>query len=258
MHRLYSQFLILGLLLSFVVSPFFSAAQNYLKDSVLSIPMVSARVSAHLPGADLAERFGASFAAGPGFTWKTDKNWVWEAGFDYLFGNQVKIKDSIFRLIQTSHKFIIDGNGTPADVSTQERGYFFYVRTGKLLPLRKPNPNSGLLLMAGGGFLIHKIAISVLENTAPQLKGDYKRGYDRLTAGPSLSQFVGYQYLSNNRKYNFFVGLEVQEAFTHSLRDYDFDRMAPDTQNRLDLLIGLKAGWILPIYGRAPKEFYYY
>lgn len=258
MHRLYSRLLIPGLLLTFLTFPFVSGAQNYLKDSVLSIPMVSARVSAHLPGADLAERFGASFAAGPGFTWKTDKNWVWEAGFDYLFGNNVKIKDSIFRLIQTSHQFIIDGNGTPADVSTQERGYFFYVRTGKLLPLRKPNPNSGLLLMAGGGFLIHKIAISVLENTAPQLKGDYKRGYDRLTAGPSLSQFVGYQYLSNNRKYNFFVGLEVQEAFTHSLRDYDFDRMAPDTQNRLDLLIGLKAGWILPIYGRAPKEYYYY
>jgi hypothetical protein len=233
-------------------------AQNYVKDSVISIPMVSARVSSHLPGADLAERFGVSFAVGPAFTWKTDNNWVWEAGFDYIFGNNVKIKDSIFRLIQTSHDFIIDGNGTPADVSTQERGYFFYARTGKLIPFKKPNPNSGLLLMAGGGFLIHKIAISVLENTAPQLKGDYKRGYDRLTAGPSLTQFIGYQHLSNSRKYNFFVGLEIQEAFTHSLRDYDFDRMAPDKQKRVDLLIGLKAGWILPIYGRAPKEYYYY
>lgn len=220
--------------------------------------MISARLSAHIPAADLASRFGTSFAIGPALSWKTDRNWVWEAGFDYIFGNYVKIKDSIFRLIQTSHNFIIDGNGTPADVSTQERGYFIYARLGKLLPLKKPNPNSGLLLMAGGGFLMHKIAISVLENTAPQLRADYKKGYDRLTAGPSFSQFIGYLYLSNNHKYNFFLGLEFQEALTHSLRDYDFDRMAPDHQNRLDLLLGLKIGWILPIYGRTPREYYYY
>ena len=101
-------------------------------------------------------------------------------------------------------------------------------------------------------------SISVLENTAPQLSGDYEKGYDRLTAGFTLSQFVGYQNLSNRRISNYYIGIELTEGFTRSMRDYDFDRMAPDSQSRLDLMIGIKAGWILPLYGRAPKDYYYY
>lgn len=233
-------------------------AQVNVRDSTINVSMIHASVGSWIPAGDLGERFGIFFSAGPGFTFKSKGNWVFSASFDYLFGSVVKNQDSLFRYIQTSHGFIIDGDGLPADVSVQMRGYKFTGRFGKLIPVGRTNPNSGLLLMAGGGYMIHKIDISVLENMAPQLRGDYAKGYDRLTAGFSANQFIGYQHLSNKRKINFFFGLEITEAFTKSQRDYDFDRMAPDTQNRLDIMIGLRAGWILPLYGRAPQDYYYY
>ena len=232
--------------------------QVNIADSMIRIFGVSARLGSHLPAADMAERFGISYTVGPAFTYKTNKNWIWDAGFDYIFGNDVKIKDSLFRLISTSHQFIIDQEGVPADVAVQERGYHFYVSSGKLFPIWGPNPISGLIVEFGMGYLLHKVNISVLNNSAPQLRGDYKKGYDRLTGGFSLNQFIGYQHLSSKRIYNFFVGLELIEGFTSSLREYDFDRMAPAEGNRFDMMIGLKAGWILPIYSRAPKDYYYY
>jgi hypothetical protein len=255
MKHLSSFSLIIGLLL---LSTGRNYAQVNVKDSTLNVAMIHAAFGSWVPAGDLGERFGVFFSAGPGFTYKSKGNWVFSASFDYLFGNVIKNRDSLFRYIQTSHGFIIDGEGLPADVSVQMRGYKVTGRFGKLIPLAKTNPNSGLLLMAGGGYLIHKIDISVLENMAPQLRGDYAKGYDRLTAGFTANQFVGYQHLSNKRKINFFVGLEITEAFTKSQRDYDFDRMAPDTKNRLDIMVGIRAGWILPLYGRAPRDYYYY
>jgi hypothetical protein len=93
---------------------------------------------------------------------------------------------------------------------------------------------------------------------SPQLAGDLKKGYDRLTNGPSVSEYFGYTYLSNNRLLNFFVGLECSQAFTKDRRIWDYQMMKPDDSQRLDLLYGLRAGWILPLYKRVPKAYYYY
>ncbi len=211
-----------------------------------------------LPGGDLADRYGLAFSASPGVWYKSSGNWLFNAEFSYIFGTDVKIKDSLFKHLETSGGFIIDGNGIPADVVTYERGFNLKAQFGKLIPAFGYNRNSGLFFTAGGGYLRHSIYITVLENTASQLNGDYRKGYDRLTGGISLNQTIGYIHLSNRHVVNFFAAFEFTEAFTKSLRDYDFDLMKADTQNRTDLMFGIKIGWIIPLYGKAPKEYYYY
>jgi hypothetical protein len=34
--------------------------------------------------------------------------------------------------------------------------------------------------------------------------------------------------------------------------------MQPDTQKRFDTLWGIRIGWILPLYPRTPKDYYYF
>jgi hypothetical protein len=114
------------------------------------------------------------------------------------------------------------------------------------------------MLTAGGGIMQHKIHIVNSGNTAPQLDDEYKKGYDRLTNGFALTEFVGYKHLSRNRVWSFYGGIEFTQAFTVSRRDYNFDTMSADEAGRFDQLLGFRIGWVFPLYGRQPKEFYYY
>jgi hypothetical protein len=211
-----------------------------------------------LPGNDLAERFGNNSLIGGGFLYKFKSNIVLGAGGGFLFSENVKNESQYLELIETSDGNVISQAGTFAGVFFHQRGFNLNARFGGIIPVFGPNPNSGILLMGGAGMLQHKIRIEIEDNNAPQLEGDYKKGYDRLTNGPSISQFIGYVFFHNERTVNFHVGIEFTQAWTQSRRPYDFDRMQPDTQKRFDTLWGIRIGWILPLYPRTPKDYYYF
>jgi hypothetical protein len=143
-----------------------------------------------------------------------------------------------------------------------ERGWVFMGRVGKVLtkvPFTKLdaglNPNSGFLLMLGAGMVQHKIQI---KSNALALTEDMIKGYDRLSNGPALSQFLGYLFLSNNRLVNFYFGIECIQGWTQNRRGYNYDTMQEDTKTRMDIMTGIKLGWVLPLYKKVPDEFYYY
>ena len=232
--------------------------QVSIKDSSLTIPMFYGAYSYQVPLGDMADRFGGNSAIGPGFQIKTKSNWIFGAEWDFMFGNNVKDGFSIFEEIMTDDGNIINGDGLPAVVALSERGNIFTLRFGKLFPVFSRNPNSGIHIGIGIGFMNHKIHIEVENNNAPQLVGDYKRGYDRLSSGFVISEYVGYLYMGNARVANFFAGVEFYQAFTKSRRDYIFDLMSPDNEKRLDMLIGPKVAWIIPLHRRAPQEYYLY
>ncbi|MBA3901808.1 MAG: hypothetical protein H0X62_16670, partial [Bacteroidetes bacterium] len=119
------------------------------------------------------------------------------------------------------------------------------------------NPNSGFFVLGGVGFLQHKVRIENPGNASPQIFGEYKKGYDRLTNGISTSQFIGYMFLSNNRLLNFFGGVEFVQGFTQNRR-FNYDNMDYDHTQRLDLLTGIKVGWVFPLYKKVPLKYYYY
>ena len=113
-------------------------------------------------------------------------------------------------------------------------------------------------MLTGIGFLQHKKRIEVTGNVVPELTRDYRKGYDRLSNGPAITQFIGYHYLSNRRLINFFGGFEAIAALTKNRRGYNYDTMEYDNKQRFDLLYGIRFGWIIPLYKKKPKEFYFY
>lgn len=233
-------------------------AQVNLKDSNVVAPMVCSSYALQVPGADMAERFGINSAIGLQFLLKNKKNWIYGLSGDFIFGSLVKEK-GIMDSIKTSDGFLIAGNGKLVDTRLLERGFSSFLKFGKMFSGFGPNKNSGIVAIVGMGFIQHKIRIELIDGdneTTPQLNDEMKKGYDRLSNGVAFSQSVGYLYLGNNRITNFYAGLEVIEAFTKNRRSFDYDLMKKDDQQRTDILFGIRVGWILPLYKRAPKEFY--
>ena len=103
----------------------------------------------------------------------------------------------------------------------------------------------------------HKIRIEHQEHEIRFLEDDYLKGYDRLTNGLCLYQFAGYSLMSNNRLINFFVGVESYQGFTQGRRDLNFDTGLTDNAKRMDVLLGIRGGWVLHLYRRAPDEYYF-
>ncbi|MEI7597080.1 MAG: hypothetical protein WCK02_15135 [Bacteroidota bacterium] len=243
----------LSIIFIFAFLPLFS--QVNVKDSVIQTTFLSAHYSYNLPGGDLKDRFGSNSIIGGKFSLKTRKNWIFEIQGNFIFGNTVN-ENSILDSLRNSDGNIINGNGEVASVNLFERGFSFTANAGKIFPVFGPNKNSGIVFSNGIGFLQHKIRIENFMNTVPQIKDDYKKGYDRLSNGFAMTQFLGYLYLGNKRIYSFYLGIEVSEAWTKSRRSYDFDLMKKDEKSRFDIMSGLKVGWIIPLYKRTPKPYY--
>jgi len=202
----------------------------------------------HLPGGDMKDRFGRNNDVGGALEYMTDKgNWIFGVRGGYLFGKVVK--EDVLADFRTTDGNIIGSSATYANVALLERGIYTNIEFGKLIGLVPGNPRSGLRLTIGMGVLQHKIRLE--EDRAsfvPQIVNDYAKGYDRLSNGFAITEFIGYQHMANNRLINFFAGFEFIQAFTQNRRDWDFALERKDDKKRKDFLVGFKAGWILPFY----------
>ncbi|MEI8202879.1 MAG: hypothetical protein WCH34_07705 [Bacteroidota bacterium] len=231
-------------------------SQKTLVDSAAFVTLIYATYQYQFPGGDMVNRFGSNSNIGGGVSFKTKSNWIFGLEGGYIFGDVVKGGDHLFSGISTSDGNVIDGNGIFAEIHLYERAYHFQLKAGKVFPILGSNPNSGLLIMAGAGFLEHKIRIENPDNTAPQIKDDYKKGYDKLSNGLMFNETIGYLYMGKRRLTNFFIGLEFMQAFTKSRRSYDFNLMGKDNTNRTDLLSGFRVSWIIPLYDRGQTHYY--
>ena len=232
-------------------------AQSFLKDSVLQAVLISAGYSLQFPLGNLGERFGLNSNLGMGITVKTKRNFLTGAEGNFLFGEKVKEND-VLSNISTPGGSLIGLDGGFANYSFSLKGYMLKGYFGKIIALKKPNVNSGLTITFGVGFLQHRIKIDADEDNLPQLDERYKKGYDRLTNGFYLSQFIGYTYLDVRKRINLYAGLEFNEAFTKNRRSWNYNMNAKDDVRRNDILIGIKIGWILPIYFMPTDKYYYY
>jgi hypothetical protein len=245
-------------LLVLLVARSASNAQNSIKDSTILLSMIHFDIGYQIPGGDLKNRFGSNTAAGAGFHIKNKSNLVFGIEGAFIFGNKVKNKNSIYEGIRGADGSVISQEGKLANILIFERGYQFHVDFGKIFSFKKPNPNSGILLRAGIGFMEHKIRIESRQDKIPQLEDEYLEGYDKLTNGILFHQLVAYQYYGNTRFANFYAGFEFSEALTKSRRNFDFDLMKKDDRKRTDILYGIRFGWVIPIYKSKPSDFYLY
>lgn len=222
-----------------------------------SLLMFNIDYATALPAGDLSERFGAHSEVGIGMDFITSKGGIiiGMAG-NILYGTQVK--EDVLVNLRTADGFIIANDRDPASIQLRERGWYMGGHVGKIFSFTE-NDKSGIRFTLGVGLLQHKVRIQDdPERTVAALSGDYRAGYDRLTNGLALRQFIGYQYLSNNQRINFRVGVEFTQGFTQSRRSFDFDTRITDDKMRRDLILGFKLGWTLPFYLEATKETIFY
>lgn len=232
-------------------------SQSGVQDSSIRIPFIGVSYGLFIPGSDLADRFGNASILGMNALYKTPKNLVFGFSGGFIFGSDVK-EDGLLDSISTGSGQIIGLDGLYADVRVFERGYLISATFGKFFTFKSPNPNSGIMVTVSPGFIQHKIRIESIGNTVPQLRHDYKKGYDHLTNGFQLTEFIGYTYFSNRQLVNFYGGFEFIQGFTSNRRDYNFNDTGFKDDKRLDLLYGFKLGWILPLYKKKPAPYYLY
>lgn len=244
------------LLALFLLVPACSLAQSGIRDTSITLVPLTISYAYQIPGGDLAQRFGANSNLGISGSVKFKSNYSLGLEGSYIFGNKI-VDRSMLKEMVTGNGVVVNQEGEPAGILLFERGYTVSVFAGKVIPVVGPNPNSGILLKLGVGWMWHKLLIQHQNDVLPALEGDYLKGYDGLAAGPMGTFFVGYQHLGNNRFINFMVGFEMNVAFTHSLRPWDFAKGKADDGSRVDGLNGLRFGWTLPIYKRRDhREFY--
>lgn len=216
-----------------------------------------------IPAGDMAKRFGYSYRVGPGVMYKTFSNFMFGAKFDFISGGQVK-EDSLMINIRDKYSAkstrlyeFIDGSGRRVGVPVYERGYAVGLVFGKIFSFSKQHPDNGFTVLGTVGFIQHKINIFDRDKTVMQLRGDYRKGYDRLTNGAFVEAYAGYTHFSKNTLLNFTIGLDGLFGFTQGRRTYLYDVMRPDTKQRLDILFGVRGGWYIPIFRRKSVDMFF-
>lgn len=215
---------------------------------------ISLNYGFQIPLGDMKDLYGNNFNAGLVFEEQLKSNYLFGIEGQYIFGNTVK-QDVLVNLRNDLGNIYGNDKGI-ASVVLRERAWFIQAYVGKIIPIT--NPRSGIKLKIGAGYFQHKIRLQDDFSSVNQVKGDYAKGYDRLSFGLGVCPFIGYQYISNSRRVNFYIGAESIIGFTEGRRDYQFDTMKPWRDKRLDAVAGIKAGWILPFFTGIPADSYYY
>ena len=209
---------------------------------------INASFGVQNPLADLSKRFGSNLMVGTGLELiSLPKGWIVGADFQYLFGQTVK--EDVLSIFKTPEGALLSDIGTYANIQLRERGVYIGMQGGRLFKLfDNGNRVGGVRLTVGGGFLQHKIRIQDNANSAPQIAPPYTNGYDRLTNGFALTQFIGYQVVSRDKTVKFFIGIDFTEGFTRNRRGFNFDTRQFDNKKRSDVLYGARVGWSIPLF----------
>lgn len=231
------------------------------EDKSISTPFCTAAVGWTFPGGEMANRYNSFINLNANLGWKTKENWVWMAEFGFAFGSDnAKQKDQILSGIMTNEgdPFVISSDGSDAGVTAYNRNLSFVGKVGKIFSLSRKSPNSGILIMCGGGFLQHQIIYQATLEKAQQLEGDYAYLYDRQMRGFMLSGFFGYIHMSKKSFTNFYIGLEFNQAWTKLTREYQVNYNYDYNKIFQDRMWTIKIGWMFPFYGRDSDKVYYY
>ena len=134
---------------------------------------------------------------------------------------------------------------------------------GKIFTIGSGNPNSGLNANLYAGLLQQKTIFMLNDVNAPQLQDDYGRLYDHKRRGFTLSESVGYWFMSKSSNFwNFHVALEVTQCWNHSVRDYVIDELmdlhGADNTKYFDMLYMLKISWMFPLKGKTAYDYYFF
>ena len=203
-------------------------------------------------------RFGFNNLFGMELLYKTNNNWLIGANGGFIYGSKSK-QNYVFSTIATSTGQFITQFNDLTSIRPEEHGFNVQFTFGKIVPFSEKYPDAGLLFMTGFGMVQDKIAVSIKARELPQLSPTYRKGYDRLCNGPVLSQFIGGEFMARRKFISGYAGLQVDVSYTENRRPYDFYTMSKLNDKGVDVFIGLKLAWVIPVFLQtSDKEFFYY
>ena len=220
--------------------------------------LISPTYTAQFPFGNMADRFGFNSRFGIHLAYKMSKNWIIGVEGGFLFGTTIR-EGYILDNISNPAGQHLSQNNDLIRVKPQQQGFDIKFTIGKIIPFSEKYPDAGLLVMTSFGFLQHMIAVNVRAASLPQLNKTYRKGYDRMANGPAISQFIGGIFLHRKTFASAYIGFQFDVAFTQGRRNYDFYNMAPLKDKRVDIFLGVKIGWIIPVFTTtSEKEYFYY
>ena len=206
---------------------------------------------------DMANRFGNNYRIGPSLQYKTLKNWIFGVKMDFINGDKVKNRSALFSGISDASGYFFNQDGQRIGINVYERGYMAGLEFGYVYNTSKRVGDQGIMLLTGIGFMQHKILIQDKSESIFPLRGDYRKGYDHLTNGLYVEQYLGYLFMSHNGLVNFHAGLDIALGFTQGRRDFNFDTHTSGNDHRTDILVGIRGGWYLPFFKRKSEELFF-
>ncbi len=222
-----------------------------------NVVIISPIYTAQFPFGNMRDRFGFNNLFGMQVSYKTKKNWMVGVEGSFLFGTVVR-ENYVLDNISLGSGQHIGQNNDLIQPKLQEMGANIKFTFGKVVPFSEKYPDAGLLFLTGFGFLSHQININVRSASLPQLSKTYRKGYDRLANGPVISQFIGGVFMARRKYLSAYAGVQFDLGFTQGRR-YDFYSMQQLHDKRLDMFLGIRVGWIIPVFTQTTdKEFYYY
>ncbi len=198
--------------------------------------------------------------------WKTKSNWLMTLEGGLTIGND-NLRNRAERMPAAfstdAVPFVIGSNGIDANATCYNRGLDLRIGGGRIFTLGRNNPNSGIVTRLSAGIMQQKTIFVMNDATAPQLEGDYARLYDHKRRGFTLTESIGYWFMSNySNLINFYVAFEVTQCWNHSVRDYVIDNVmglsGPDDTKYFDLIYGIKICWMFPLKGKTAYDYYFY
>lgn len=259
--------------LSFIFLCFASAsAQVKLTQDTIATPYIGFNFSTLFASSSFSTEGGMStlypspylgFGLETGYKFKS--NWLLSADGSLIIGHDLNDKASRMPAVYSrdSSPIVIGTNGTDANMSCYNRALSFRMGAGRIFSLSSKNPNSGIMARMMVGILQQKTIFMLNDVNAPQIQDDYARLYDHKRRGFSLSESIGYWFMSNN--YNFFnlyIAFEVTQCWNHSTRDYVIDDVmglhGPDNNNYFDLIYTIKINWMFPLKGKTAYDYYFF
>ncbi|MAO71947.1 MAG: hypothetical protein CMD02_05505 [Flavobacteriales bacterium] len=234
----------------------FYSINSFAQDDTFKNKMILFEYSYQVPITNLANDFGNNSSMG--LCYLQNKN-DFLLGFDanFMFGGNVR-DTTILQLISTDDGFLINASGELDEVLLYERGINTHLMTGKSFRF-EANNLTGIYIYGGLGYLQHKIRLESNRTTLPQIEGNYLYGYDKFTNGLSTKICIDYMYFDKKNSIKYHIGTEFINAFTTIKRRYNFAQMEEFDQSlKLDQIVGLRFGIIIPINRNNEAKFHYY
>lgn len=211
-----------------------------------------------IPLGDLQDRYGLDYNPALDIVYTVNQKTFFGVHGHYILGNRVK-EDVIAPLRHEETGGLIDQTRDISFITLKQRAYLFGIHGGRFFNISKTDLKHGPRLRFGISMLTHYIIFNDERASTFQLRGIYSSGYDRLTRGFSLEQFIGYQVIMKNTNTVLFGGVNVVESRGKSLRPIDFDTGVYGGDQRNDILFGFRVGASIQLYefGEQDEVIYY-